>query len=1073
MNPSMKKLYNLALLLMAFFYTGSGQGIPSGSAIYMVSNTHFDTQFMWTTQTSINNYLPKTMSANFRLFEKYPDYVFNFEGAIRYMWMKEYYPYEYGKVKEYVKLGRWNIAGSSLDANDVQVPSPESQIRNILLGQNFYKSEFNKKSYDIFLPDCFGFGYALPSIAVHCGLKGFATQKLTWGSAYGIPFEMGVWEGPDGARIFAVLDAGDYRTAITKHPALDSVNLKSMQKTFERSGFNIAYKLYGIGGDKGGSPDEKSVETLQKALKEDKNITIIPASTDLLCRQLTPAQFSRLPVYKGELPLTMHGAGCYTSQAFMKYINRKNELTADAAERAMVAASWLGAAYPQQKLNEAWTRFLFRQFHDDITGTSIPEAYPFSWNDELISNQQFANVLEHGAATVIQAMDTRVKGIPVVVYNALSIARNEPVEAAVSLPSGTSSCKVFNKAGKEVPSQIIRKDNQNMVLFLASVPANGFEVYDIQPSNTASAINSGLKIAKQWLENQKYKVTLDANGDISSIIDKSANKELLEKPIRLEMRDNETPEKPAWRIYYKTITSEPRSFVGNVKSIEVEESGSVRVSLKITRETEGSVFVQRIRLSAGDAGERVDVVNEIDWNTRNTLLKASFQLTVADTFATYDLGMGTIRRGNNKPYLCEVPAQQWADIASHDGTYGVSILNDSKYGWDKPADNTLRLTLLHSPMIYKGLYYYQTYQDLGKHQFIYSISGHRKSWKAHATSWQAACLNQPLLAFQTDAHQGHLGNSFSMASVSSKQVAVKALKKAEGSNDIVIRLQDLAGEKAEQVSITFPKPVKSAKELNGIEEEIGTALVKDGKLVVTMSPYQPRTIAVTLDSSSFIVPKIKNTPLVLKYNRYVTTKDGNRTVGTFDNCGHSIPEELLPAEINSEGVLFKIQKGKRRAEQNNALIPLGDTLTLPSGNYNRIYLLAAATEDAEGEFTVDGKPVEIRIQDYSGFIGQWYSPVFDRPMDEEIQVQDVKFVKRTPAYLKTDNIAWIGTHRHSVTGINEAYTFCYLYKYAVDIPHGAKTLVLPNNDKIRIMAITLAEDPNSKTKLVSPLKVNL
>jgi len=1045
-------------------------------SLYLVSNAHLDTQWNWTVQTSINNFLRNTLQDNFRLFEKYPHYVFNFEGAIKYMWMKEYYAVEYEKLKEYIALGRWNIAGSSIDATDVNVPSCESQFRNILLGEQFYQSEFNKKSKDIFLPDCFGFGYTLPTIAVHCGLTSFSTQKLTWGSAYGIPFDLGVWQGVDGSRIFAALNPGAYVNKININPALDSTKLNSIQKTGEKTGMYLAYSYYGV-GDRGGAPDAKSVDLLERSINEKNNTNIVLASSDLLGKQLTNKQLNRLPVYNGELLLTMHGTGCYTSQAFLKYINRKNELLADAAERASVAADWLkGAIYPQTKLNEAWVRFLWHQFHDDITGTSIPEAYPFSWNDELISHQQFYNVYEHGAATVIRALDTRTKGIPIVVNNALSVTRIEPVEATVEISGNAKSIRVFDKAGKEVLSQLIRKnDDKYTILFLATVPANGFEVYSVELSEKPCALKNNFSISPQLLENKKYKVQIDSNGDIASIYDKTAKKELLSAPARLEMLNDETPEKPAWRIYYNSITAKPRTYVSGVKSIVIEEAGPVRIALKITRETEGSEFIQQVRLSEGDAAQRVDVVNDVQWNSRNTLLKASFPLSVSNSFATYDLGIGTIKRGNNTEKLYEVPAQQWADITDKSGNYGVSILNDSKYGWDKPSDNILRLTLLHTPMT-KDIYYYQTYQDLGKHHFIYSFSGHKNLWNNTANLWQSASLNQPLVAFQTDEHAGLLGKSFSIATVNTKQVAIKALKKAENANSFVVRLQELIGETAENVSLKFAAPIHSAQELNGIEEPIGSADVKDGCLQLNMKKYQTRTFAVVLESPKTALAETQSQPLQLNYNSKVTTSDKDFTTGQFDSFGNSLSEELLPDQIASEGVTFNLQKHNNgniidrwSVPGNNALIPHGDTLLLPEGKFNRIYILAAATEDTNGIFEVGRKKVNVGIQYYSGFIGQWNALTFDNPMNEGLAVNQVNLIKQTPAYLKPDNIAWIGTHSHSIIGVNEAYTFCYLYKYAIDIPINTRTLVLPNNDKIRIMAISLSNDVTLKTKIITPL----
>ena len=99
----------------------------------------------------------------------------------------------------------------------------------------------------------------------------------------------------------------------------------------------------------------------------------------------------------------------------------------------------------------------------------------------------------------------------------------------------------------------------------------------------------------------------------------------------------------------------------------------------------------------GSRADRIDFYNEIDWQSTNALLKAEFPLSVSNPEATYDLGIGSVKRGNNTQTAYEVYAQYWADLTDANGSYGVSVLNDSKYGWDKPNDHTIRLTLLHTP----------------------------------------------------------------------------------------------------------------------------------------------------------------------------------------------------------------------------------------------------------------------------------------------------------------------------------------------------------------------------------------
>lgn len=1022
--------------------------------LHMVSSAHFDTQWNWTVQTSINNYLHNTLKDNFRLIEKYPSYVFNFEGAIRYMWMKEYYPDDYLKVKEYIDRGRWNISGSSIDAGDVNIPSPEAIIRLILLGQDYFKKEFGKTSSDIFLPDCFGFGYALPSIAAHCGLKGFSTGKLGNNN----PFDIGRWEGVDGSKILAQLKPGSFGTKLNSDLSNDDKIISTINDSGKKTGLFIAYKFYGT-GDIGGAPPEESVAWLEKSIKSNGPVKVIAAPSDLLCKQLTPEQMSLLPQYKGELLLSVHGTGCYTSQAFMKRINRNNELLADAAERASVVADWLGAVkYPKEKLNDAWIRFLWHQMHDDLTGTSIPEAYQFSWNDELVSNNQFESVLTGAIGGIARGLDTRVKGIPLVVYNSISAEREDIVEATINLPLNTKFIRVLNPNGKEVPSQIIKTEgNLYHILFSAQCPANGFAVYDVQTSEKPSTIKNNLDVTDHSLENRRYKVTIDKNGDISSIIDKIDKKEILSKPCQLELFNDTSFNWPAWEILYSTL-SHSRGYVKGIKEIKVEESGPARISVKIVREADGSLFTQYVRLSDGDSGNRIDIDNVVDWNSKGTLLKATFPINFANPKARYDLGLGTIERGNNTKNLYEVPAQQWADITSPTSDYGVTIMNDSKYGWDKPDDNTLRLTLFHnpSPASLRGRPF-MAFQDFGKHFFSYSLAGHKGDWKNETTLWQPGCFNQPLVAFQTYTHAGDLGKSFSFVKVNSDQVVIRAIKKAENSEEIVIRLQELKGEDAGNVVVSFAADIASAREINGVEEPLVTANIKNGQLNLHMKRYQPRTFAITLKKPAKSIDPVINQPLSLKLNLSIASSNYNRTTGNFDGKGNSFPQELFPKELNSEGVLFKLGSDR-------ALECSGDTISLPSGDFNRLYILAAANEDTEGTFLIDNEPVTVGIQSYTGFIGQWFTLKYDDHSHRgEPEILD--------PFIKRDNIAWVGTHRHSYTGINEAYVFCYMYKYAIDIPQGAKTVILPKNDKIKIMAMTLSQDLNCKTKPVSSIGI--
>jgi alpha-mannosidase len=609
------------------------------------------------------------------------------------------------------------------------------------------------------------------------------------------------------------------------------------------------------------------------------------------------------------------------------------------------------------------------------------------------------------------------------------------------------------------------------------------------------------------LENVFYKVQIDANGDISSIYDRLRSREVLKSPIRLELRDDPSPDKPAWRILWDTVNSPPREYVQSPQ-VRVVERGPARVAIEIARQAAGSTFTQRVTLSL--RGQRVEIENFVDWKSPNSLLKVSFPFTASNPKATYDLGLGTIQRGNNTPDHYEVPAQQWADLTDQNGMFGSAVMNDSKYGWDKPADNVLRLTLLHTAKA--RAYPYQSSNDLGRHHFTYAIAGHYGDWRLiskgeNLTPYTrygtpipaaAAALNQPLIAFQTEAHTGPLGRMFATVGLTDNegQVAVRALKKAEDYDAYVLRVQELEG-RATTKFIRFMSPLsvslQSVTEMNAAEESVqrGSDLkFTPNGLQISLKPYQTRTLAIHFDkhlSSSgdsagplAALNNIEATALELPFNLDGVSSDTNRADGNFDGQGQTLAGELLAAAITLHGLPFNFGSTDKGAL--NVLAPSGQTLPLPKGNYNRVYVVAAAV-GGDVTTTIAGQPLTIR--EWQGPIGQW-----DSRLKEPRQLREVSVAPMTSGqtwtadainqdlvvqydvasgvvkgidqirrgFVKRDEIAWVGTHRHDPSG-NQPYIGSYLFLYAIDLPVGTRELRLPNDNRIRIMAITLAREP--------------
>lgn len=1044
---------SLAILSLALLSSGNASFAQTDkqdkkAKAYMVADAHLDTQWNWDIQTTINEYVWNTLSQNLFLLKRYPDYVFNFEGGVKYAWMKEYYPAQYEEMKQYIKNGRWHISGSSWDATDVLVPSTESFIRNVMLGQEYYRKEFGVESTDIFLPDCFGFGWTLPTIASHCGLIGFSSQKLDWRNHpfYGEskhPFMIGMWQGVDGSSIM-LAHGYDYGRRWRDEDLSHSKHLLDIS---QRNPFNIAYRYYGT-GDTGGSPNLASVRSVEKGIKGDGPVEVISATSDQMFKDFMPYKnHPELPVFNGELLMDVHGTGCYTSQAAMKMYNRQNEVLANAAENSAVAADWLGtASYPMNTLTEAWRRFIMHQFHDDLTGTSIPRAYEFSWNDELISLKQFAGVLTNSVGAVANQMDTRVKGTPVVLYNAHAFPVTDLAEVVLNVTKAPKGFTVYDDKGKKVPAQLLSyEDGKACLLIAATVPATGYAVYDVREGgSSARAVSAQTNV----LENSVYKLVFDNKGDITSLFDKKNNKELVKegKAIRLALfTENKSYNWPAWEILKETTDREPVSITDDVKISQVED-GDLRKAICVEKRHGQSVFKQYIRLYEGSRADRIDFYNEIDWQSTNALLKAEFPLSISNPEATYDLGIGSVKRGNNTTTAYEVYAQYWADLTDKSNSYGVSVLNDSKYGWDKPNDNTIRLTLLHTPET-KGNYAYQNRQDFGYHTFTYSLLPHSGAFEKAKTVVSADQLNQPIMAFAAGKHAGRLGKSFSFVNSDNTSVAVRTLKKAQSSDELVIRVYETGGVKEQTAEIAFAGTIISANEADGTEKTIGKALFNGNKLQVAIRPNSVKTFKVKLKPSDAPAGKLQYASLPLNYDRKCVSWNEFRREADFAS-GYSYAAELLPDSLVAGSIPFRF--GEKEAA--NGLTCKGDTIQLPAGSeYNRIYFLAASREgDCEGTFRTGKTEQTVLVPEYTGFIGQW------------------GHLGHTEGFLKDAEIAYVGTHRHAPGG-DEAYEYTYMFKFGLDIPKGATSLILPDNKQIVLFAATLVKEDQPQVTPASNL----
>jgi alpha-mannosidase len=334
----------------------------------------------------------------------------------------------------------------------------------------------------------------------------------------------------------------------------------------------------------------------------------------------------------------------------------------------------------------------------------------------------------------------------------------------------------------------------------------------------------------------------------------------------------------------------------------------------------------------------------------------------------------------------------------------------------------------------------------------------------------AAALNQPLRAFQVDAHAGRLGRSLSLLSVSSAQVGVQAVKLAEASREVVVRLQEQHGRAASGVRLRFAVPVTAAREINAAEEPIGEASVLTGALVTDFGPYQPRTFALTIAPPPASGRRPRSTPVRLPHDVVAWTRDGERRAGGFDGAGRGLPAELQPSDLAYAGVQFQLAPSAGDAP--NALVPRGQVVPLPPGAQGRLYVLAASVAgDRDVTLRAGTTPVTVRVQDWGGFVGQWDTrrwepreelapPEPGAPPGQPLRTQTLPhYAGLTPGYIKRAPVAWFASHRHAADGTNEPYAYAYLFAYAVDLPPGASSVTLPTDDAVRILAMTVSDEP--------------
>ena len=791
----------------------------------MVGHSHLDLVYQW----DYNEFLRKigrTHSTTLNVMREFPQYLFCQSQMKLYEDLKQFYPEIYAGIKKKVRQNKWEVIGGMYVEPDCNLISGESFVRQLFYGNKIAQQEFGATSTVCWLPDVFGISWFIPQILKRAGFKYLITNKpVIWNDTNEFPHNTFWWEGPDGSRIMAHLPSTHFGAKINADIMLTNWNEYKQKIDCPEVIYNYGY------ADGRGGPNRDDILTGLRY----KNTPGMPEAEFTHGQQAFERMESctkKLPVMKNELYLETH-RGTYTTQARLKKNNRKAEILYRNAEAACVMASQTGGECLSEKLDPGWKLILKNQFHDILPGSHVNEAYIAAMEDYDKIFEIGRDILQRSLEQVTKSLASVDEEQSLAVFNFQSWQRNDLVE--IELDSRDTNFEIWDE--KVVEKQIIwqNKDKVKVLFFAQNIPAMGYKVFKIVKE---AAIKPDKIAYDSVMENQFFKIEFASDGTISEIWDKTNSRQLVEKGQKannFQIFKDVPGRYAAWDIV--PMYKDHELNVGPVEKSELIESGPVRTVLRQERKFYKSTLVQKIIIYKNIA--RIDFETEIDWQERDRLLKVAFPVNVNAMNATFDISYGYIERPTHQntswdAAKFEVASHFWADLS--EGDYGISVLNDCKYGHDI-SGNTIRLTLL------KGPQYPDPKADLGKHFFTYSFYPHKGNWRFAKTPQKAWELNDPLTVVPLQPQGVSVKNSETFLTINKEHVLISALKPSENGKGIVVRVyedQNVRGE----VKLLFQKTIKDAVECGPLENIIGPVLFNKNILTFDIKPFEVRTFKV-------------------------------------------------------------------------------------------------------------------------------------------------------------------------------------------------------------------------------------
>ena len=764
-----------------------------------IGHSHIDLAWLWRYKHTREKGV-RSFTTVHRMLEQHPEYLFMQSSPQLYASIKEDDPGLYAQITSWIHENRWEASGAMWVEADCNIPNGESLARQLLYGKKYFKEEFGLNSKYLWLPDVFGYSYALPQLLKSAGVDNFITTKISWNDTNKMPHDTFLWKGLDGTEVIAHFITTPEVTAdvsfYTYNGMITPETITGVWENYKDKAINTDMLIcYGY-GDGGGGPTRDMVKSIE-SIKQIPGLPVVKTGfvQDYLDKlNITIREKGEgVAVWDGELYFELH-RGTYTSQARIKKSNRQLELKYRDAEilctLAAIKAKDLGV-YPASDLEKGWKLILKNQFHDIIPGSSIKEVYKDSEVEHQVAN---------------------------------GIADTAILEATQLLVEDCEDITVFNTFSKTRKS-LVRIDEKNSV-------QSGYALVEMQPFSQSPLESilcnktefGSIEYKDRCIETDLLRVCWNEKGQLVSVFAKEMNRETLSSVANLlEISEDRPRAYDTWEL--SPTLAMKQETISELVSSELVDKGPLFVKFKFTWAYNKSTISQILIVYSFSS--RIDFVTQVDWHEKQKTLRTAFPVNVRSLTARYDIQFGNIERPtiNNTSWdeaKFETVGHQWADLSERG--FGVALLNDCKYGYDIHG-NEMRLSLL------KSAEYPDTRAEEGLHEFTYSLYPHSQEWYDSELLTQAWDLNSPLIAVK-----GKVSKDFPTFTIDCKNTLIDAIKRSEDNEGFVIRMHETTGGQ-DAIRIDLPECFSSWVQTNLLEEPIGSREV--GTIIrYTLRPYE-------------------------------------------------------------------------------------------------------------------------------------------------------------------------------------------------------------------------------------------